>query len=152
MPLIVLTTRIPALPEPCFELSLSVDAHTASMSDSGEQAVNGVTAGVMQLDDSVTWRAKHFGISFTMTSQITEYDAPHRFVDQQVSGPFRRWWHEHRFELDGEGTVMTDRVEFESPVGPLGRMVNGLVLTNYMTRLLRDRNRWLMEALSAPGN
>ena len=98
MPRIELVTNVPATPEQCFELSLSVDAHQASMSDSGERAVAGIQSGVMNLGDTVTWKAKHFGIEFTMTSVISHYDSPHRFVDEQVSGPFRRWWHEHRFE------------------------------------------------------
>ncbi|NGN94401.1 SRPBCC family protein [Nocardioides sp. KC13] len=150
MPRIELSTEIPAAPERCFELSLSVDAHQSSMSDSGERAIAGVTSGAMRLDDSVTWRARHFGIPFTMTSVIVQYDAPHRFVDEQESGPFRRWWHEHRFEPVAGGTLMTDVVEFESPAGSVGRLVNALVLTRYMTKLLEQRNAWLVDALSAP--
>ncbi|MER7557515.1 SRPBCC family protein [Nocardioides sp. NPDC126508] len=150
MPRIELVTEIPATPEQCFELSLSVDAHRASMSDSGERAVAGVTSGVMRLGDSVTWRARHFGLPVTMTSVISEYDAPHRFVDEQQSGPFRRWWHEHRFEPVAGGTLMTDVVEFESPAGPVGRLVNALVLTRYMTTLLEQRNAWLRAALFGP--
>jgi len=149
MPLIDLVTRIDAPVRACFDLSLSVEAHTSSMGRSGEKAVGGVTSGTMGADDTVTWRARHFGVPFTMTSRITEHDAPHRFVDEQVSGPFRRWWHEHRFEPDGAGTVMTDRVEFESPVGPVGHLVNRLVLGRYMTALLAERNRWLKETLEA---
>jgi ligand-binding SRPBCC domain-containing protein len=97
----------------------------------------------MRLGDSVTWKARHFGLPITMTSVISEYDAPHRFVDEQRSGPFRRWWHEHRFESTGDGTLMTDVVEFESPSGPVGRLVNALVLARYMTNLLEQRNAWL---------
>lgn len=129
MPRIELITEIPAVPEKCFELSLSVDAHQASMSASGERVVDGVTSGVMRLGDTVTWRARHFGIPFTMTSVISAYDPPRRFVDEQTSGPFRRWWHEHRFEATPSGTLMTDVVEFESPAGALGRIVNRFVLT-----------------------
>ncbi|MER6937286.1 SRPBCC family protein [Nocardioides sp. NPDC127514] len=150
MPRIELTTEIPATPERCFELSLSVDAHQSSMSDSGERAISGVTSGVMRRGDSVTWRARHLGIAFTMTSVISQYDAPYRFVDEQESGPFRRWWHEHRFEPVSGGTLMTDVVEFESPAGPVGRFMNALVLTRYMTKLLEQRNAWLVDALSAP--
>ncbi|WP_348647758.1 hypothetical protein [Ornithinimicrobium sp. F0845] len=47
-----------------------------------------------------------------MTTQITEFESPSRFVDEQVSGPFARWWHEHVFEEHGDGTLMSDRVEF----------------------------------------
>jgi ligand-binding SRPBCC domain-containing protein len=96
----------------------------------------------------VTWRARHFGVAFTMTSRITDLDAPVRFVDEQVSGPFGHWRHEHVFyERDG-ATLMTDTVDFASPYGPLGRVVDGLVLTRYLTRLLAERNRWLADALS----
>lgn len=152
MPRIELVTEIPSSPEACFELSLSVDAHQASMSDSGERVVEGVKSGVMRLGDTVTWRARHFGIPFTMTSVISEFDAPRRFVDEQTSGPFRRWWHEHRFDAIPSGTLMTDVVEFESPGGPVGRTVNRILLTRYMTRLLARRNAWLVDALSAAGS
>lgn len=148
MPRIVLTTHVLAAAQQCCELSLSVDAHTKSMKDSGERAVGGVTSGVMGLGDTVTWRARHFGIPLTMTSRIVELDSPYRFVDEQVSGPFRRWWHEHRFEEVAEGTRMTDVVEFEAPAGPIGRAVNRLVLTKYMRRLLEQRNQWLADTAS----
>lgn len=151
MPTIVLSSLVPATPEACFALSLSVDAHTASMSQSGERAVAGVTSGLMRLDDTVTWQATHFRIPFRMTSRITEYEAPRRFVDEQVSGPFHRWWHEHRFDAVAGGTQMTDVVEYEAPVGPIGRLADRVVLTSYMTRLLERRSRWLVEALAARG-
>lgn len=150
VPRIELTTEVRATPEQCFELSLSVDAHQSSMSDSGERAVAGVTSGVMRLGDTVTWKARHFGVPVTMTSVISEYDAPHRFVDEQRSGPFRRWWHEHRFVPTAGGTLMMDVVEFEAPAGAVGRMVNLLVLTRYMTTLLARRNVWLTDALASP--
>ncbi|WP_313409741.1 SRPBCC family protein [Aeromicrobium sp.] len=147
MPVIELTTFIAAPERDCFDLSLSVEAHASSMGRSGERAIRGVTTGAMGHGDTVTWRARHFGLPFTMTSRITDYEAPHRFVDQQVSGPFRRWWHEHVFAARDGGTVMVDRVEFESPAGPVGRVVNRTVLTRYMTALLTERNRWLKEEL-----
>jgi len=62
--------------------------------------------------------------------RISEYDRPHRFVDEQVSGPFAHWRHEHRFEAAGEGTRMVDDVDFASPVGSVGRLVDRLVLAH----------------------
>ena len=64
--------------------------------------------------------------------------------------PFRRWRHEHLFAPSGTGTVMTDVVEFASPVGPIGRCVDALVLTRYLTRLLQQRNAWLAGEMSEP--
>lgn len=138
---------MPAPPDRCFDLSLSVDAHVASMGQAGERAVGGVTSGVMNAGDEVTWEARHFGRWFTMTSRISEYDRPYRFVDEQVAGPFNCWWHEHHFDPDGTSTVMTDIVVFESPAGILGRLGNRLYLTRYMTGLLVRRNAWLRSAI-----
>ncbi len=121
------------------------------MASSGERAVAGVTSGVLGLGDDVTWRARHLGVWFTMTARITELDAPRRFVDEQVRGPFGRWWHEHEFQPVEGGTSMTDRVEFGSPFGPLGAAVDSLVLRRYLERLLRTRNAWLVEQVRDAG-
>ena len=118
-----LETVIAAPASDCFDLSLSVDAHTVSMRASGERAIGGATSGVLKLGDTVTWRARHFGIVFSMTSAITEYDYPGRFVDEQQRGPFRRWRHEHTFTvINGGTTKMTDVAEFRSPLGAAGQM------------------------------
>ncbi|MEJ8632505.1 SRPBCC family protein [Streptomyces sp. MS2.AVA.5] len=83
----------------------------------------------------VTWRLK---------ARITSYDRPRCFVDEQESGPFKRWRHAHHFEPDGTGgTIMRDVVEFASPLGPVGRIVDRLLLRRYMPRLIRIRNAYL---------
>lgn len=94
MPCFRLETVIAAPLTACFDLSLSVDARTASMGPSGERAVGGVTSGLMEPGDTVTWRARHFGIAFRMTSAITSFERPSGFVDEQQQGPFASWWHE----------------------------------------------------------
>lgn len=140
-------TRVPCDPEVLFDLSLSIDAHLASMRRSGERAVAGVTSGTIGLGETVTWRARHFGVVWTMTSGITALDRPHRFVDEQVRGPFRLFRHEHRFERVDEGTLMTDVVTLRSPM--LGPIVEPLLLMPYMRRLIRSRNEVLAARASA---
>ncbi|MEV5765998.1 SRPBCC family protein [Micromonospora sp. NPDC052213] len=150
MPLIDITTVVRAPTEHVFDLSLDVDAHTASMSSAGEQAVAGIRSGRMALDDTVTWAARHFGIRWRMTSRISAYDRPHRFVDEQVTGPFRRWHHEHTFTWDdaSEATVMRDVIDFAAPFGVLGWLVTKILLLRYMRRLIQDRNAYLVSTLS----
>lgn len=145
--MIHLETLIDASPEACFALSLAVGAHTASMSGSNERAVGGVVEGQLGLGDVVTWRAIHFGIPWKLTAKITEHDAPHCFVDEQIRGPFARWRHEHRFESLGGSTRMIDTVEFASPLGVIGSAVDRLFLRRYMQRLLERRNEWLKDEL-----
>jgi ligand-binding SRPBCC domain-containing protein len=139
-------TRVACARERLFDLSLSIDAHVASMADSGERAVDGVTSGTIGLGESVTWRARHFGVRWTMTSRITAFQRPYRFVDEQVRGPFRSFHHEHLFAADGDGTVMTDIVTLRSPL--FGAVVEPLLLRPYLRRLIRARNAALARMLA----
>jgi ligand-binding SRPBCC domain-containing protein len=133
---IVLETRISAPPERVFDLSLSVELHLESTARTGERAVAGVTSGTLTLGDRVTWEARHLGARRRMTVEITRYDRPRHFRDEQVDGPFRRFVHDHRFEAAGAGTLMRDELELESPLRPVDR----IVLVPHLRRLLLERN------------
>jgi ligand-binding SRPBCC domain-containing protein len=137
-------TRSPLPVRELYERSRSIDAHKDSMARSRERAVAGVTSGVISLGEQVTWRAWHFGVPIVMTSRITEMQPPHRFVDEQVKGPFRRFRHVHEFSEDPAGSVMTDRIEFSAPFGPLGRLAERLFLAAYLRKLIDVRNRYLV--------
>ena len=134
-----ISTRIASTKADAFDLARNVDAHLRSLDHSNERAIGGVTTGLMELDDEVTWRATHFGIPFRMTSRITEFDRPDRFVDEQVRGPFGWFRHVHRFTGEDGDISMIDEVEFESPFGPVGRFVDATVLGRYLEQLLRTR-------------
>ncbi|RKE64778.1 SRPBCC family protein [Microbacterium sp. AG238] len=141
-----IVTRAAVSAEALFDASRDIGAHVASMRGTGERAIDGVTSGLIGLDETVTWRAWHFGIPFRMTSRVTALDRPLRFVDEQVSGPFRVFRHEHLYvERDGM-TIMTDRVTLASPV--LGRLAERLVLVPYLRRLLTRRAEHLVTSVS----
>lgn len=129
--------------EELFDLARSIDAHKDSMAQSREEAVAGVMSGLISLGQEVTWRAWHFGVPIRMTSRITEMQAPFYFVDEQAKGPFRRFRHVHEFTEDSGGTVMVDRIEFEAPFGPIGRLAEKLVLARYLQELIDQRNQHL---------
>ncbi|PCC73603.1 Ligand-binding SRPBCC domain-containing protein [Nannocystis exedens] len=145
MPIIELVTSIGAPLERCFDLARSVDVHLAGAAETGERAVAGVVRGLLGPGDEVTWRARHFGVTQLLTSKITLFERPRRFRDSMVRGAFARFDHDHFFEADGEGTIMRDRFDFTSPLGPLGRLADALVLTRYMRNFLVERNRVLRE-------
>ena len=129
-------TEIAAPVEVCFDLSRSIDLHLESMLASDERAVAGVTDGLIGAGEEVTWEARHFGVTWRMTSRIVDFDPPRRFVDQMVRGPFAAFRHEHLFEPYGGGTRMTDVITFRTPV-PL---VTDLPIGIYLRRLMRTRN------------
>lgn len=145
MPRIELRTEIKADKEIVFDLSRSIDLHKISTEHTNETAIAGKTSGLIGLNESVTWRAKHFGIYQKLTSKITEFDQPNYFADEMVSGAFSEFKHEHHFtELNG-GTLMIDFFEYKSPFGILGKLADKLFLKKYMTDLLTKRNRIVKE-------
>ncbi|MCZ4319018.1 SRPBCC family protein [Aequorivita viscosa] len=145
MPRIELRTKIKAKIEIVFDLSRSIDLHKISTIQTNEEAIAGKTSGLIKLNESVTWRAKHFGIYQKLTSKVTEFDRPNYFADEMASGAFSEFKHEHHFaDLNGE-TLMTDLFYYKSPLGVLGRLADKLFLKNYMTELLAERNRIIKE-------
>jgi ligand-binding SRPBCC domain-containing protein len=145
VPIITLNTEIKAPIDRCFDLSRSIDLHKISTEQTNEEAIEGVTSGLINLNDSVKWKAVHFGISQTLSTKITEFDRPKFFVDEMVKGAFKSFKHEHHFELTEYGTLMTDRFDYVSPFGILGKLADIIVLKKYMTNLLVKRNDTIKE-------
>ena len=84
---------------------------------------------------------------------VRELDAPYRFVDAQIKGPFARWEHRHRFTEGGEGeggTWVEDRVTYRLPLGPLGRLAHGLGAGARVRALFEYRDRRLRELFGGP--
>lgn len=145
MPIIELQTEIKANINIVFDLSRSIDLHKISTEYTNETAIAGTTSGLIKLGESVTWRAKHFGIYQKLTSKITEYRPPNYFADEMVNGAFRRFKHKHYFEdMDGK-TLLTDIFDYESPFGFLGKLADKIFLEKYMAELLSKRNRIIKE-------
>lgn len=147
-----LETLVAAPIETVFDLAGDIDFHQRSMAATGERAVGGRTSGLIGLGESVTWRARHLGLMWTLTSRVTEFDRPARFVDEQVSGPFASFRHEHRFATVPGGTLMIDDWRHVAPFGFIGRAADALVLRRLMTRLLTTRNAALASEAEFPAN
>jgi ligand-binding SRPBCC domain-containing protein len=135
MPQLTVVTIIQAPLDRCFDLARDVDAHCETSSFTRERTVEpGRTSGLLVEGDLVTFEASHFGVRWTLTARISEMDAPRRFVDEQVRGPFRALRHVHTFEVDGTGTRMTDVIDFRSPFGPLGWLADQLLVGPHLKR------------------
>lgn len=150
MAVIRFSVEIQAPPRRCFDLARSVDFHLASTPGTGETVIAGIRTGLLAADDQVTWRARHFGLWQELSSKITRWSPPALFRDSQVRGPFRRFDHDHFFDVsleNSDGTIMTEVFDFEAPLGPLGRCVEELFLTEYMRRFLLRRAELLKRAL-----
>lgn len=140
MPVIALTTFINAPTQRCFDLSRSIDLHKICAKNSNEKAIDGKTSGLISLNESVTWEATHFGFKQRLTSKITHFDEPHRFVDEMTEGIFKRIYHKHIFAQDQGKTIMGDHFEYVSPFGLLGKLADVLFLKGYLKKMLIERN------------
>lgn len=141
MPTIHLTTFIAAPVNVVFDLSRHIGVHKESMKTFKEEAVAGTRYGLIEKDESVTWKARHFFKERLLRVKITEMKKHEMFTDEQAQGDFRMMKHEHYFKPCDNGTIVIDLFHFESPYGMIGRWLNSLYLTKYMRRLLEQRNK-----------
>ena len=150
MPTIRLATSIDAPPERCFDLARDVAAHVRSTLGTDERAVGGVTVGLLELGDEVTWEARHLGIRQRLTVRISRFERPRMFEDVMVRGAFASLRHVHEFVPRDGGTTMLDTFTFESPLGPLGAIVDRVYLAGYMRRFLISRANELRRMAESP--
>ena len=94
----------------------------------------------------IDYRLSLFGVPFGWRTLIEAYQPAVRFVDMQVRGPYRRWHHTHTFEDAPGGTLMRDRVEYELPLGPLGRLAQALLVRRQL-RAIFDHRREVIARL-----
>jgi ligand-binding SRPBCC domain-containing protein len=90
----------------------------------------------------IRYRLRLRGLPISWESEITAWEPPHRFVDEQRQGPYRLWRHEHRFAAWDGGTEVLDHVEYAAWGGAL---VNALFIApdvrgifDYRSRMLSD--------------
>lgn len=140
MPHIHLTIFIKAPVKRVFDLSRSISLHKISTAHTQEKAIAGVTSGLISKDETVTWQAKHLFKTRQFTSKIMEMESPIFFVDEMTQGAFKSFKHQHHFKQADNGTIMIDLIDFESPYGALGKLVNKFYMKRYIENLLVKRN------------
>ena len=139
MPVIIHEIYIEASPIICFDLARNVEVHTQTTARTKEKAVGGVTSGLLEKGDRVTWGATHFGVKQKLTAEIIAMDIPHSFTDIMVKGAFHSFNHKHEFIQNGTGTVMKDTFGYKAPLGILGKAADKLFLENYMRKFIISR-------------
>jgi ligand-binding SRPBCC domain-containing protein len=79
---------------------------------------------------STRWIAEH-----------TVYDPPRMFEDVQVAGPFRSWRHRHIIQPHPDGAMLRDEIDYQPPMGFLGRLVAPLLIESRLRRLFEFRHQ-----------
>ncbi|MEO7924335.1 MAG: SRPBCC family protein [Chitinophagaceae bacterium] len=145
MPTIHLTTFIAAPADVVFDLSRHIGLHKQSMANHKEDAVAGTRFGLIEKDETVTWKARHFFKNRLLRIKISEMKKPVMITNEQLQGDFKMMKHERHFKSCENGTILIDLFHFESPYGMLGHWFNNLYFIRYMKRLLEQRNKVIKE-------
>ena len=95
----------------------------------------------------IDYRIRLHGFPLRWRTEITAWDPPHRFVDEQRRGPYRQWVHTHSFVPKDGGTLCLDRVEYAVPGGSL---VNRWLVRPDVERIFAHR-RQVLERLFGAG-
>lgn len=101
-----------------------------------------LAAGV-EFDLTLRWR----GVPLRWRTRIDAFDAPERFIDRQLSGPYLSWRHVHTFAATPTGTRMEDRVEYQLPWGPIGRLARALTVRRQLEEIFAYRERMVRHLL-----
>lgn len=100
----------------------------------------------MKAGTRLQYRLKLRGIPLRWESEITGWEPPHCFVDEQRRGPYRLWIHQHTFTESKGGTAVGDHVRYAVPGGAL---VNRFLVAPDLDRIFRYRHRQLLQLFGA---
>lgn len=95
------------------------------------------------LDYTIRWA----GVPIHWRTRIIDWTPERQFIDMQLRGPYTLWHHQHMFTPSEEGTICTDRVVYKVPGGPLGSVLNALVIRRQLLGIFRFRRRAIAGAL-----
>lgn len=143
MTTINLVTIIKAPKHNVFDNARNIDIHQNSTSQTNEKAIAGITSGLINYNETVTWQGKHFGFYLSHKSRITAMILYDYFADEMEEGKFKYFKHEHFFEETNGITTMKDILEYETPFGYFGQLFDFLFLKKHLQNFLLERNDYL---------
>jgi ligand-binding SRPBCC domain-containing protein len=91
-----------------------------------------------------------FGIQMHWQTEIFKVEKPFIFADRQLKGPYKVWVHTHIFKEDNGGVMMTDIVDYAVPLGPLGKLVNALIVKREIEKIFEFRRKTLDQFFKTP--
>lgn len=98
-------------------------------------------ARISEVGSEAVIETRLFGlIKSRWVARHTLYDPPRAFEDVQLSGPFRRWRHRHTVEPHADGATLRDTIEYEPPLGPLGRLAAPFLIKPRLEKVFAYRH------------
>ncbi len=92
----------------------------------------------------ITYRVSPvLGIPMTWVTEITQVNNPFFFVDEQREGPYAIWHHEHHFKVVENGVIMTDKLFYKVPLGPIGHLIDTMFVHKKINGIFEFRKKFL---------
>lgn len=145
MPTIHLTTFIAAPIDRVFDLHRSIFVHKQSMIQFNETVASGITTGLLNAGEVVTWKSKHLYKTRYFKLKVLDMNFPTSYTEVQVKGDFKSLKHEHFFKPVRNGTLVIDLFHFDMKYGQAGLLFNKFYLTNYIRNVLEHRNKFIKD-------
>ena len=107
----------------------------------------------LQAGDRIDYRIRIAGLPVRWRTLISDWDPPRSFTDEQEKGPYRRWTHRHTFQPMDDGKVLvTDRVEYELPLGVVGRLAGGFWVRRQLRKIFDYRSEIIRREFASKSN
>lgn len=103
------------------------------------------TDPAVRLGTRIRYRLHLYGLPLRWESRITEYEENRWFADEQVVGPYRRWYHRHVFSEAPGGVVVEDTVEYALPFGILGPLAHAVAVQRQLAAIFDYRSRAMQQ-------
>ncbi len=96
----------------------------------------------LQVGSHAVIETKLFGmLPVKWVAEHTQYEPPSMFEDVQISGPFKSWRHRHHIEMNPAGATLRDEIEYEPPLGFIGRLAAPLAIIPQLERMFAYRHK-----------
>jgi hypothetical protein len=95
----------------------------------------------------IEYRLRWHGIPMRWTTEIEVWNPPHRFIDNQLRGPYALWHHQHSFIAENGGTRIRDEVNYALPFGVIGQLAHLLTARRDVEAIFAFRRQRLEELL-----
>lgn len=103
----------------------------------------------MKKGTRIKYRIRWLGVPMKWESLIAEHDKNESFADEMLRGPYKSWYHVHRFRSVTDGVKMIDRVEYELPFGAIGRLAHWIVVRRQLEAIFDYRERRIKEIFAS---
>lgn len=138
-----ITTLIHGPAERVFKLCRSATLYKMTMQDTDEKIISGRITGLLELNETITWRGKHLRKFRQYTFKVTGLEAPVYYKYEMIKGDLKNMVHEQHFNALDNGTILIDIFRYDPPSGLIGKIYDRMYVKKYLQQLLLKRNKAL---------